>query len=116
MGASMLPQKAKKSHPGHDERLNIPEIEKKNQQRSQWELQCYRKKRKRAILVTMKGSIYPKSKRKINFGHNMSSSMLPLKAKKSNNGHDKRFIVTEIGKKDQPRSPKKERTVIKKTL
>jgi hypothetical protein len=44
MSSSMLPQKAKKSHPGHDERLNVPEIGKKNQQRSQWELQCYRKK------------------------------------------------------------------------
>jgi hypothetical protein len=30
----MLPQKAKKSHPGHGERLNVPEIGKKDQQRS----------------------------------------------------------------------------------
>jgi cAMP phosphodiesterase len=112
----MLPQKANKSHPGHDERLNMPEIGKKDQQRSQWELQCYRKKQKRAIPVTMEGSMCPKSRRKINFGHNMSSSMLPLKEKKSNNGHDKKFIVPEIGRKDQPRSPKTERTVTKKTL
>jgi hypothetical protein len=46
----------------------------------------------------------------------MGASMLPQKAKKSHPGHDERLNVPEIGKKDQPRSPKKERTVTKKSF
>jgi hypothetical protein len=65
----MLPQKEKKSGTGHDERLNVPEIRKRDQPRSQWELQCYRKRKKGAVPVTMKGSMCPKLESGINFGH-----------------------------------------------